>query len=162
MLELLWDESQFRFLGLAVAVRGEMRRVCCFPPSPRWVWNQQRARRMRRFPPALPLIIVGTSIIGAEESLKLKPLSSWASMTTVRLALQKAAVCLKGNNEACSTFRRTLVCAKPQRKTLGYLCQRGRNLVAEAGRKLLSSLANPLRWRDLELQCRGHPPSAQT
>ena len=66
-------------------------------------------------------------------------------MVTVRLVLQKTAAGLKENHETCSTFRRTLVGIKPQKRTVGSLCQRGRNLNAEAGRKLLSSLADPSR-----------------
>jgi len=51
-------------------------------------------------------------------------------MVTATLVLQKTAPGLKGNCETCSTFRRTLMGVKPQKRTLGCLCHR--NLDAEA------------------------------
>lgn len=104
-----------------------------------------KSNKNKEFPPALALVNAGTSITEAEESLKLKLPSSRAGIATIRLVLQKTAAGLKGNHETSSTLRRTLLGVKPQKRTLGYLCQRGRNLDAEAGRKLPSSLADPSR-----------------
>lgn len=77
VLQLQREESWFSFLVFTVAVKGGRGGDSVLLSIQSLVSVKSiKSKKNEEFPPALPLVIVGTRITEVEESLKLKPPSS--------------------------------------------------------------------------------------